>query len=93
MLTHGPGYAKRSRSSSVDEPELTSSADSIYYSSTPVASPLLSVGYLTTPPPMSLKMLAPISSACHSGASTACCSPSMYGVEGTALPPISALLR
>ncbi|KAJ2754058.1 hypothetical protein GGI19_002673 [Coemansia pectinata] len=98
MLTHGPGYAKRSRSSSVDEPELTSSsspgADSRYYSSTPLASPLLSVGYLTTPPPpMSLKMLAPISSACHSGASTACCSPSMYGMEGTALPPISTLLR
>ncbi|KAJ2824289.1 hypothetical protein FBU31_004034, partial [Coemansia sp. 'formosensis'] len=75
MLTHGPGHAKRGRSSSIEEPELTSSpgADSRYYlSSTPAASPLLSVGYLTTPPPLSLKMLAPISSACNSGASTAC---------------------
>ncbi|KAJ2484406.1 hypothetical protein IWW37_006157 [Coemansia sp. RSA 2050] len=97
MLAHGPAYAKQSRSSSVEEPGLASSsspgADSMR-SPTPAASPLLSVGYLTTPPsPLSFKMLAPISPACHSTASTACCSPSMYGMEGTALPPISTLLH
>ncbi|KAJ2580025.1 hypothetical protein GGH95_002803, partial [Coemansia sp. RSA 1836] len=106
MLTHEAGYARsrssgaaaaaaadESRASSVEEPELSSAAS--HYSSTPAASPLLSVGHLTTPPPLSLKamLLAPISPVCHSGASTACCSPSMYSVEGVPLPSISALLH
>ncbi|KAJ1997182.1 hypothetical protein GGI04_000393 [Coemansia thaxteri] len=88
MLSHAPA---RARSAAAASSRASSATASPEFSPAPTLSPLAPHYYAHGP--LSLKLVAPISPICASGASTACSSPAMHGMQGATLPPISALLR